>query len=238
MAAALHCFHASKPAILSAPMATYAATCPFLPQPCYRKEKEPMSKKIFGMALIALLLGIVVVNIIRDTRDNSEIKEAQDQFNSQAAEEIYAEEGLKEGQVPPDFELPSLDGKKIRLSDYKGKKVILNFWATWCPPCKAEMPHMQRFYETKAGSQNAEIIAVNLTYAERVSDKRSKVETFRNEYKLNFPILLDENGDAGNTYRPITIPTTYMIDTNGVIRKKIIGPMDEEIMERLVSKMD
>ncbi|MFS0645698.1 peroxiredoxin family protein [Siminovitchia sp. 179-K 8D1 HS] len=197
-----------------------------------------MSKKIFGMALIALLLGIVVVNIIRDTRDNSEIKEAQDQFNSQAAEEIYAEEGLKEGQVPPDFELPSLDGKKIRLSDYKGKKVILNFWATWCPPCKAEMPHMQRFYETKAGSQNAEIIAVNLTYAERVSDKRSKVETFRNEYKLNFPILLDENGDAGNTYRPITIPTTYMIDTNGVIRKKIIGPMDEEIMERLVSEMD
>lgn len=197
-----------------------------------------MSKRIFGLALIALLLGIVVVNVIRDTRENSEIKSAREQFNSQAEEAHDPDEGLKEGEVPPDFEVPSLAGKKIRLSDYKGKKVILNFWATWCPPCKAEMPHMQRFYETKASSQNVEIIAVNLTYAERVSNKRSKVEAFKNEFKLTFPILMDENGEVGNTYRPITIPTTYMIDTNGIIQKKIIGPMDEEMMERLVSDMD
>lgn len=83
-----------------------------------------------------------------------------------------------------------------------------------------------------------EIIAVNLTYAERVSNKRSKVEEFKSEYKLTFPILLDEEGDVGNTYQTITIPTTYMIDTNGIIRKKIIGPMDQEMMERLVSEMN
>lgn len=197
-----------------------------------------MNKRIFGLALIGLLFGILVVNVIQDTRENSEIKAAQDQFSSQAADKLYAEEGLKEGEMPPDFELSSLDGETIKLSDYKGKKVILNFWATWCPPCKAEMPHMQQFYETKADKQNVEIIAVNLTYAERVSNKRSKVETFRNEYKLTFPILLDENGEVGKTYRPITIPTSYLIDTNGIIRKKIIGPMDEEMMEQLVSEMD
>ncbi|MBM7717590.1 peroxiredoxin [Bacillus thermophilus] len=197
-----------------------------------------MSKRIFGLALIGLLLGIVVVNIIKDIRENNEIKSAQEQFNSQAAEKTFAKEGLKEGEVPPDFELSSLNGEKKRLSDYKGKKVILNFWATWCPPCKAEMPHMQQYYETKANSQNVEIIAVNLTYAERVSNKRSKVEEFKNEYKLTFPILLDEEGDVGNTYQTITIPTTYMIDTNGIIRKKIIGPMDQEMMERLVSEMN
>lgn len=196
-----------------------------------------MSKRIFGLALIGLLLGIVVVNIIKDIRENNEIKSAQEQFNSQAAEKTFAKEGLKEGEVPPDFELSSLNGKKetFRL---QGKESHFKFLGYLVSPCKAEMPHMQQYYETKANSQNVEIIAVNLTYAERVSNKRSKVEEFKSEYKLTFPILLDEEGDVGNTYQTITIPTTYMIDTNGIIRKKIIGPMDQEMMERLVSEMN
>jgi peroxiredoxin len=96
---------------------------------------------------------------------------------------------------------------------------------------------MQQYYETKAKGHNAEIIAVNLTYAEHGADRRSKVENFQKEYKLTFPILLDEQGEIGAMYRAVTIPTTYMMDAEGVIRKKIIGPLDEERLEFLVNEL-
>ena len=71
--------------------------------------------------------------------------------------------GFKPGDTPPDFELATLSGELVRLSDYKGKKVILNFWASWCGPCKAEMPHMEKYYKKNKDAENVEIIAVNLT---------------------------------------------------------------------------
>ncbi len=189
------------------------------------------------MALIALLVGIVVVNIIQDVRENDEIEAAQEEFLTQSQTEEQTSEGLKNGDVPPDFELETLEGASVKLSDYKGKKVILNFWASWCPPCKAEMPHMENYYKTKAKQQNTEILAVNLTNAERGGNVNKKVENFIEEYDLTFTVPLDESGEIGKTYGAFTIPTTYMIDTNGKIHTKIIGPMDEETIEKIVSEM-
>ncbi|RWR05044.1 redoxin domain-containing protein [Siminovitchia fortis] len=196
-----------------------------------------MNKRIFGLALIALLVGIVVVNIIQEVRENDEIEAAQEEFLTQSQTEEQTSEGLKNGDVPPDFELETLDGASVKLSDYKGKKVILNFWASWCPPCKAEMPHMENYYKTKAKQQNTEILAVNLTNAERGGNVNKKVENFIEEYDLTFTVPLDESGEIGKTYGAFTIPTTYMIDTNGKIHTKIIGPMDEETIEKIVSEM-
>lgn len=201
-----------------------------------------MKKNIFGLALILIIAGIVVVNILEDVRGKKEESLALEEFLMQSASdegvlEAYSE-GLSQGDMSPDFELKTLDGKTIRLSDYKGKKVVLNFWASWCPPCKAEMPHMENYYKTKANEQNVEIIAVNLTNAEIGSNKLEKVKNFVNEYGITFLIPLDENGEVGNTYQTITIPTSYMIDTNGLIHKKIIGPMDGEMIEKLVKEMD
>ncbi|WP_144463630.1 peroxiredoxin family protein [Siminovitchia fortis] len=196
-----------------------------------------MNKRIFGLALIALLVGIVVVNIIQDVRENDEIEAAQEEFLTQSQTEEQTSEGLKNGDVPPDFELETLEGASVKLSDYKGKKVILNFWASWCPPCKAEMPHMENYYKTKAKQQNTEILAVNLTNAERGGNVNKKVENFIEEYDLTFTVPLDESGEIGKTYGAFTIPTTYMIDTNGKIHTKIIGPMDEETIEKIVSEM-
>ncbi|RAK18469.1 peroxiredoxin [Anoxybacillus vitaminiphilus] len=132
--------------------------------------------------------------------------------------------GLDIGNAAPDFELKTLDGKSIRLSELQGKKVILNFWATWCPPCQAEMPEMQNFYEKY--NEDVEILAVNLTS----QDSRDKVASFIKEYGLTFPVVLDEEGDVLKLYKISPIPTSYMIDREGTIRHKYVGPMTYEQM--------
>lgn len=201
-----------------------------------------MKRNFFGLVLIVILAGIVIVNVLQDIREKKEETLAQEESLTQSASDEGSvksfSEGLSQGDIPPDFELKTLDGKTIRLSELKGEKVILNFWASWCPPCKAEMPHMENYYKTKAKEQNVEILAVNLTNVERGANRLDIVKNFVNEYGLTFPILLDEKGEVGNIYQTITIPTSYMIDTKGLIHKKVIGPMDGEMIEKLVKETD
>ncbi|MFD2760265.1 redoxin domain-containing protein [Lentibacillus juripiscarius] len=138
--------------------------------------------------------------------------------------------GLQVGKKAPDFELETLDGKQVALSDYRGQRVMLNFWATWCPPCRAEMPDMQKFYENK----DVEILAVNLTSSE---SSRSDVPNFVDEFDLTFPILMDENNNAGTTYQIQPIPSSYMIDSEGRIQYKALGAMNYERMVQEFEKM-
>ncbi|MBS4219374.1 redoxin domain-containing protein [Bacillus sp. FJAT-49711] len=200
-----------------------------------------MTKKIFGLSLVALLAGILIVNIVQDTRAKKHNTVEQETYYIDSAVEgensSVLNEGLTEGDIPPDFELMTLEGDKIRLSDFNGKKVILNFWATWCPPCRAEMPHMENFYKKNAEKLNVEIIAVNLTAAERGGNASEKVRKFIEEYGLTFHVPLDEKGEVGDLYRIIPIPTSFLIGTNGVVQQKILGPMDEEMMEKLVKNL-
>ena len=143
-------------------------------------------------------------------------------------------QGTGKGDAAPDFTLTTLDGKEVSLSDYKGKKVVLNFWTSWCPPCKAEMPHMQNYYEDMSEEANVEILAVNLTNKDNGVDE---VSSFVEDYGLTFPIPMDEEGQIGNAYKVIPIPTTYMIDTNGIIQNMIVGPMNEEMLIDSVDKL-
>lgn len=126
-----------------------------------------------------------------------------------------------EGHLAPDFTLKTLEGNTVRLSDFRGKKVVLiNFWATWCPPCRLEMPTMQQIYsEYKA--RGFEILAVNIE-----SDARKEIEDFVRELRLTFPILLDPDMKVTRKFRIIGLPVSVLIDRQGIVRTKEIGYHD------------
>ncbi|MFP4562918.1 MAG: TlpA family protein disulfide reductase [Spirochaetia bacterium] len=111
----------------------------------------------------------------------------------------------------------SLEGgeKTVRLSDYRGRTVFLNFWATWCPPCRAEIPELERFVEELDGGPNrAVVLAVNLTSTEKSAEA---VERFVDERDISFPVFLDPNGAVAAVYEVESVPTTYAISPEGII---------------------
>ncbi|MEK4439316.1 peroxiredoxin family protein [Paenibacillus sp. FSL K6-2862] len=144
------------------------------------------------------------------------------------------ETGIQKGQLAPDFTVKDLQGNQVKLSDFKGKRVLLNFWATWCPPCRVEMPHMQKFFDDNQ-SENVVILGVNMTQTEKNKDD---IQTFVDDEHLTFPIVLDEDGEVLQTYQVIAYPTTYLLDSEGVIQEKFMGAFSYEIMERYVSQIE
>ncbi|MEK8131156.1 redoxin domain-containing protein [Paenibacillus filicis] len=135
--------------------------------------------------------------------------------------------GLRVGQQAPDFTLSLLSGEEVKLSDYRGSVVFVNFWATWCPPCQAEMPYMQQFY-TNNEKDRVVILGVNETQTEA---SLPVVKAWVEEWKLTFPIPLDRTGEVGKLYRVQAYPATFVIDEEGIIRQKHPGPMDEGMLE-------
>lgn len=130
-----------------------------------------------------------------------------------------------------DFTLPTLDGGKKSLQSEKGKIVILNFWASWCKPCKIEMPHFQMFYEEY--NADIEILAVNVTS----KDKLANVQSFVAENALTFPILLDESGEISTMFGAFSLPATIIIDRQGNIVREILGPMDEKLLLEFIAPL-
>jgi thiol-disulfide isomerase/thioredoxin len=128
-------------------------------------------------------------------------------------------QAASEGIDPVDFTITLLDGTIVNLAQLKGKVVFLNFWATWCGPCRSEMPSMEAVYQ-KLKDKGLEIIAVNL------GDSRKEVTDFMNNYKLNFPAGLDEKKLTGKYYHIQAIPTTYIIDRRGLIIARLVGSIN------------
>ena len=129
----------------------------------------------------------------------------------------------------PAFTLEALDGKPHRLSDYRGKVVLVNFWASWCPPCLAEMPSMQRLADRMA-AESFEILAVN------VGESPFKVAKFMKLIGVRFTALLDKKGDTFRAWGGSIYPTTFVLDTEGRIRYAAYGPMQwdsEEVVETI-----
>jgi thiol-disulfide isomerase/thioredoxin len=130
-------------------------------------------------------------------------------------------EGLRVGNIAPDFTLGSNRASRVSLRDLRGKIVILNFWASWCPPCRYEVPALQAIHN-EYGPQGVVVLAVN------EGEKLPNVERFAYDNGISFAVWLDEDGWAGNIYRVHSIPTTYFIDEEGIIRAIQIGSMSRE----------
>lgn len=178
-----------------------------------------MGKQWLGILLLVALIGIAGFNLYSDRKNVTDIR------NTGIAVE-NDETGIAVGDKAPDFVLQTVSGEKVKLSDYKGKKVFLNFWATWCPPCKEEMPHMQSFYEKKP--EHVEILAVNF------EESQQRITDFTGQYGLTFPILMDKDGKVAEIYEIYTIPTTYVLNEDGTVNQKIVGPMDQAMMETII----
>jgi len=168
-----------------------------------RNEKDfnyPMAVFIF----VALTVLVIILSL--------KLNDSSVEFSNQVA---------IEGDIPaPDFTFPGLDGKMVSLSDYKGKVVLVNIWATWCPPCVAEMPSMEKLYHKFKG-ENFEILAVSID-----ETGLKAVAPFMKKTRLTFPALIDSQGAIKSVYRITAIPESFIVDKQGLLIKKIVGPVD------------
>ncbi len=145
-------------------------------------------------------------------------------FNVSAKGGLCSKFGVKQLKIEPlapAFTLKNLDGKEINLEDYKGKAVLLNFWATWCEPCLEEMPALQKAYNTLK-NKGFVVLAVSIDRDSR----ENNVRTFAKNLDLSFPILLDSDQKVLNKYFTNVLPTSYLINTKGKLKGFISGARD------------
>ncbi len=131
------------------------------------------------------------------------------------------EPGARVGAIVPAFALDSLGGDAVELAGLRGRVLFVNFWATWCPPCRVEAPSLERLYASLR-AEGFEILAVSIDGP----GSREQIDEFRREFNLSFPILLDPGKDAYASFGATGVPETFMIDARGRLAEHYIGPRD------------
>lgn len=169
-----------------------------------------MWKRVF---LLVILVFIVILTVIAKGERTPQQVPTLPEINNQA----------------PSFKLDNLEGQAISLTSYRGKPVFINFWASWCPPCQAETPDLIDLY--KKYHEKVGFVGINVTTQDRIEDVRAFVDDFH----VNFPILLDMSGEISKTYRVTAMPTSFILNGDGVIIYKKIGPMTALEFERIIN---
>lgn len=165
-------------------------------------------------------IGILAIGLLRS--DDSAA-------DAESFKESAASEALTLDSPAPDFLLTSLTGEQLALEDFRGQVVLLNFWATWCGPCRLEMPAFQDRFKEYGG--DLQIVAVNFDEAQHV------VQNFVDELGLTFEILLDPGGEIQRLYQVRGYPTSYFVDTEGVVRVIHIGIMTESQLDGYLAEL-
>ena len=191
-----------------------------------------MKKWIVIIVLLGAVGWVISDFIMGSNSNNSTSEEEFENTTSEVDPDSELEVGLDAGQLAPDFELQTVNGETMQLSDLRGEKVLLNFWATWCPPCRAEMPDMQNYHE---GYDDGVILAVNLLETEQ---NMEQVEDFLEEFGISFPILLDETTEVTTSYNAFALPTSYFINKDGTIDSMAIGAINYDMLVEQFDGMD
>lgn len=164
-------------------------------------------------------------------------KSAQNEIAEEHQQERPRDTGALEGKAAPDFKLQSLDGAPVLLSQFKGNILVLDFWATWCPPCRKSLPHVQEVsHDSDLGKKGLRILAIDLR------ETKDQVQTFLTNNSYNFPVAMDNDGAVAEKYLVQGIPTTVIIDRKGVVQKVWIGfgdgsaKMIDEAITDLISR--
>lgn len=179
-----------------------------------KKHKKKRNRMIFRSVILAVLFGAVIFAIVSNIKDD--------------------DKAVDVGDKAPDFELPqvrNVDGEVLRLSDLKGKGIMLNFWATYCEPCEEEMPYMESLYP-EYKEKGIEIVAVSVDATELV------IHNFTDRYDLSFPILHDKRSTVLDHYGVRPLPTTYFIDENGIVVERVIGGLTLEKLEGYLKQIE
>lgn len=145
---------------------------------------------------------------------------------------LPAAQALEVGQSVPNFTLSDMQDMKVSLEDFKGQTVILNFWATWCPPCRGEMPEFNELNQELKKSGEAVLLAINLTDGRR--ETKAKVAQFLKSNEYDLRVLLDPEFAATEIFSVRGIPTTVVIDSGGVLRGQIVGATTKDDVLKLV----
>ena len=166
--------------------------------------KPKINTRLLFTILIVIIASVLLIVLLRKERDST----------------LTTTRRIQPGLEAPNFTFPDLNGRKLSLSSYRGKVVLVNVWATWCPPCRQEMPSMQRLYQRFKGG-NFEILAVSID-----STGQEAVAPFMGKMNLTFPALLDPSETIKPLYGLTGVPESFIIDKEGIIVEKIIGPID------------
>lgn len=163
---------------------------------------------------IALIVGVFIVGVMV-------IFASRESADANLPDNLV--EAPRPGHRAPDFTLTTTTGETVSLSDYRGQVVVLNFWATWCGPCRFEMPDLQRLSEEMAGQ--AVVLGVNQ------GQDSAEITRFATSVGVDYPLLLDEDSVTNRLYRVVALPTTYFIDGDGVIREQLAGTATQAVLQ-------
>lgn len=184
---------------------------------------EPKSRITFNWKILIAIVALSVLGFTIADLTGLEGNQPADRVEV-LAETIELEVAPFKGSIAPDFKLQNLDGEEVQLSDFRGHPVLINLWATWCGPCRLEMPAIQERFELYE-EDGLVVLAVDFDEPAKV------VEDFRNELGLTFQILLDPGANVQKLYRNRNYPTSFFVDESGVIQVHHIGVMTEEQLD-------
>ena len=185
-----------------------------------------MFKKIWKPLVLILVVGVLAADLYYDYQADT-----QNQVAKTFETALDLPVGTSIGELAPDISGTTLEGETLRLSDLRGELVLVNVFASWCGPCRAEMPHLVEVFD-ELDDEGVAFVGLNL------SERSEAVSTFRDEFDIKFPLLLNEDGRLTEVYQPIGLPTSWFVDADGVVRYVFAGPMTKEMLTGILEDIE